>query len=204
MPKTITFQGLPQEREERASVLLRLTGSLACGRHCSEYIGQLLLGCPRFKQLIYNVNLSIPEVRTKPEHETIVQLPTNYRPPSYLGEAIPLTPNVYNAAPNEPLYANRFEQSRNAARFTVCANDTNICSCPEEASSITRIDITLSECIQTAYQVPYKRAFVPRVRLTNKKRQILCNVNVIVGCVCSCKWWCLRIRSAKIFVTCTR
>ena len=159
--RLITFQGLPQHSEGRTGMLLRLRNSLTCERHRSEYMGQVFLGCPRFKRLIYNTSLSIPEVTSKPEGEVKINLPINYRPPSYLGEAIPLSPHIYNAVPDKPLYADRFQVSRLSAEFKTCSNQSRSCDCMEE--QLTSSDISNSDCIRTAYKVPYKRAFVPRV-----------------------------------------
>ena len=50
----------------------------------------------------------------------IVTLPYNYQPPSYLGKAIPLTSNIYNADPSMPMYRSTYKKSRDAAKFKQC------------------------------------------------------------------------------------
>ena len=50
----------------------------------------------------------------------IATLPYNYQPPSYLGKAIPLTSNIYNADPSMPMYKSTYKVSRDAAKFKQC------------------------------------------------------------------------------------
>ncbi|XP_069349188.1 cation channel sperm-associated auxiliary subunit beta [Eulemur rufifrons] len=52
----------------------------------------------------------------------IKTLPINYRPPSNMGIAIPLTDNFYHADPSKPIPRNLFYKSKKAGKFKQCAN----------------------------------------------------------------------------------
>ena len=54
------------------------------------------------------------------DYARIATLPYNYQPPSYLGKAIPLTPNVYNADPSKPMYRDSYKISREVTRLKQC------------------------------------------------------------------------------------
>ena len=50
----------------------------------------------------------------------IATLPYNYQPPSHLGKAIPLTPNIYNADPSKPMHRQSYKITRDISRFKQC------------------------------------------------------------------------------------
>uniref|UniRef100_A0A8C9HDP0 Cation channel sperm associated auxiliary subunit beta n=2 Tax=Piliocolobus tephrosceles TaxID=591936 RepID=A0A8C9HDP0_9PRIM len=52
----------------------------------------------------------------------IKTLPINYRPPSNMGIAIPLTDNFYHADPSKPIPRNLFHLSKKTGKFKQCAN----------------------------------------------------------------------------------
>ncbi|XP_076979473.1 cation channel sperm-associated auxiliary subunit beta isoform X2 [Tamandua tetradactyla] len=52
----------------------------------------------------------------------IKTLPINYRPPSNMGIAIPLTDNFYHADPSKPVPRNLFHKSKKTGKFKQCAN----------------------------------------------------------------------------------
>ncbi|XP_039739965.1 cation channel sperm-associated auxiliary subunit beta [Pteropus medius] len=52
----------------------------------------------------------------------IKTLPVNYRPPSNMGIAIPLTDNFYHADPSKPIPRNLFHKSKKSGKFKQCAN----------------------------------------------------------------------------------
>ncbi|KAF6129147.1 cation channel sperm associated auxiliary subunit beta [Phyllostomus discolor] len=52
----------------------------------------------------------------------IKTLPINYRPPSNMGIAIPLTDNFYHADPSKPIPRNLFLKSKKSGKFKQCAN----------------------------------------------------------------------------------
>ncbi|XP_047395366.1 cation channel sperm-associated auxiliary subunit beta [Sciurus carolinensis] len=52
----------------------------------------------------------------------IKTLPANYRPPSNMGIAIPLTDNFYNADPSKPIPRNLFRKSKETGKYKQCAH----------------------------------------------------------------------------------
>ncbi|XP_054422951.1 cation channel sperm-associated auxiliary subunit beta [Pteronotus mesoamericanus] len=52
----------------------------------------------------------------------IKTLPINYRPPSNMGIAIPLTDHFYHADPSKPIPRNLFHKSKKSGKFKQCAN----------------------------------------------------------------------------------
>ncbi|XP_078191753.1 cation channel sperm-associated auxiliary subunit beta isoform X3 [Callithrix jacchus] len=63
----------------------------------------------------------------------IKTLPINYRPPSNMGIAVPLTDNFYHADPSKPIPRNRFHRSKKTGKFKQCANASTRkeCNCTE-------------------------------------------------------------------------
>jgi hypothetical protein len=52
-------------------------------------------------------------------------LPSNYRPPSSAGRAIPISSNIYNSDPSKPRYRNYFDESSSTGSYKQCTNRTN-------------------------------------------------------------------------------
>nr|KAF6483454.1 cation channel sperm associated auxiliary subunit beta [Rousettus aegyptiacus] len=64
----------------------------------------------------------------------IKTLPVNYRPPSNMGIAIPLTDNFYHADPSKPIPRNLFHKSQKFGKFKQCANASTRekCNCTND------------------------------------------------------------------------
>ncbi|KAF6350912.1 cation channel sperm associated auxiliary subunit beta [Rhinolophus ferrumequinum] len=64
----------------------------------------------------------------------IKTLPINYRPPSNMGIAIPLTDNFYHADPSKPIPRNLFHKSKKSGKFKQCANKSTReeCNCTND------------------------------------------------------------------------
>ncbi|XP_023484054.2 cation channel sperm-associated auxiliary subunit beta isoform X4 [Equus caballus] len=64
----------------------------------------------------------------------IKTLPVNYRPPSNMGIAIPLTDNFYHADPSKPIPRNLFPKSKKSGKFKQCANVSTReeCNCTQD------------------------------------------------------------------------
>uniref|UniRef100_A0A2K5QQI5 Cation channel sperm associated auxiliary subunit beta n=2 Tax=Cebus imitator TaxID=2715852 RepID=A0A2K5QQI5_CEBIM len=64
----------------------------------------------------------------------IKTLPINYRPPSNMGIAVPLTDNFYHADPSKPIPRNLFYKSKKTGKFKQCANVSSRkeCNCTED------------------------------------------------------------------------
>ncbi|XP_077636964.1 cation channel sperm-associated auxiliary subunit beta [Crocuta crocuta] len=67
----------------------------------------------------------------------IKTLPVNYRPPSNMGIAIPLTDNFYHADPSKPIPRNLFPRSKKSGKFKQCANASTReeCNCTNDQKS---------------------------------------------------------------------
>ncbi|KAM4853789.1 cation channel sperm-associated auxiliary subunit beta-like [Thomomys bottae] len=59
----------------------------------------------------------------------IKTLPVNYRPPSNMGIAIPLTDNFYHADPSKPIPRNLFHKSKETGKYKQCAAASNRAEC---------------------------------------------------------------------------
>lgn len=84
-------------------------------------------GCPPGKHLKFEYPMSLNEktwLYGNPadckDIPRIATLPYNYQPPSHLGKAIPLTPNIYNADPSRPMHRDSYKISRDVARLKQC------------------------------------------------------------------------------------
>lgn len=53
----------------------------------------------------------------------------NYRPPSALGRAIPVTDNIYNAAPDMGRYIDKFDISKKTGSYKQCAGKSSRSNC---------------------------------------------------------------------------
>ncbi|XP_004682098.1 PREDICTED: cation channel sperm-associated protein subunit beta [Condylura cristata] len=64
----------------------------------------------------------------------IKTLPVNYRPPSNMGIAIPLTDNFYHADPSKPIPRNLFHKSKKSGKYKQCANKSSrkACNCTND------------------------------------------------------------------------
>lgn len=130
---------------------------------------RLLVGCPHYKRLEF-----VPSAGAN-----FITLPVNYRPPSHRGKGIPLTPNVYNADANQPLFMDWYQVSRESAEFKQCANTSlDGCGCQEVITSDSvrqeGLSPAVSDCIRTAQTTPYSFFFVPtlRVHLSNADAEL--------------------------------
>ncbi|XP_008819975.1 cation channel sperm-associated protein subunit beta [Nannospalax galili] len=67
----------------------------------------------------------------------IKTLPINYRPPSNMGIAIPLTDNFYHADPSKPIPRNLFHKSKEVGKYKQCANVSRRedCNCTNDQKS---------------------------------------------------------------------
>ena len=83
--------------------------------------------CPPGKRLAFEYPLSYSKQTwlygnpvDREDYARIATLPYNYQPPSHLGKAIPLTPNIYNADPSKPMYRSSFKISRDMSKLKQC------------------------------------------------------------------------------------
>uniref|UniRef100_W5N6L5 Cation channel sperm associated auxiliary subunit beta n=1 Tax=Lepisosteus oculatus TaxID=7918 RepID=W5N6L5_LEPOC len=64
----------------------------------------------------------------------LIDLPVNYRPPSQLGIAIPVSDNIYNADPSRPRPREFYQISKDTGRYKQCAGKPSAaeCDCTDE------------------------------------------------------------------------
>ncbi|KAF6036180.1 CATSPERB [Bugula neritina] len=99
--------------------------------------------------------IQLPMLLDYNRHGDILKdLPVNYRPPSALGIAIPLSHNIYNADPSKPLLYSKYKKSMETAVFKLtpsCYQKSSPCGCTpdKEASRL----VTHSDCIKRVYKL---------------------------------------------------
>ncbi|XP_036592632.1 cation channel sperm-associated protein subunit beta [Trichosurus vulpecula] len=76
----------------------------------------------------------------------IKTLPENYRPPSHLGIAIPLTDNFYNADPSKPKPRNLFPESKVTGKYKKCFNKSSRAECNCSTTEKFSYSIDFSDC----------------------------------------------------------
>ncbi|XP_006839696.1 PREDICTED: cation channel sperm-associated protein subunit beta [Chrysochloris asiatica] len=99
---------------------------------------------------IYNDNQGFNMIKT---------LPVNYRPPSQLGIAIPLTDHFYHADPSKPIPRNLFLKSKKTGKYKQCANMSTReeCNCTDD-QKISHA-VAFSDCKEKVprYKFPVKQ-----------------------------------------------
>ncbi|XP_065071427.1 uncharacterized protein LOC135696077 [Rhopilema esculentum] len=105
------------------------------------------------------------------DHEGFTRLatiPFNYQPPSILGKAIPLTPNIYNADPSKPMHRSSYKISRDIAKYKQCHGKQSraSCGCTLNATISSRPDET--DCIQRVFKVYFMEEFTPKLFVVDR------------------------------------
>nr|XP_060611139.1 cation channel sperm-associated auxiliary subunit beta [Anolis sagrei ordinatus] len=73
-------------------------------------------------------------------------LPVNYRPPSVLGIAVPLTENFYNVDPSKPRTRDYFSGSKATGKYKQCANKTTRADCKCTSNMKVSFSVAFSDC----------------------------------------------------------
>ncbi|KAM7158738.1 cation channel sperm-associated auxiliary subunit beta [Molossus nigricans] len=76
----------------------------------------------------------------------IKTLPVNYRPPSNMGLAIPLTDNFYHADPSKPKPRNLFHKSKKSGKYKQCANASTRADCNCTSDQKFSYAVAFSDC----------------------------------------------------------
>ncbi|XP_063149772.1 cation channel sperm-associated auxiliary subunit beta [Candoia aspera] len=82
-------------------------------------------------------------------------LPVNYRPPSNLGIAVPLTKNFYNADPSKPRLRNYFQGSKASGKYKQCANKSNRAECQCDINMKLSFSVAFSDCKEKALRMKF-------------------------------------------------
>ncbi|GKT28420.1 Cation channel sperm-associated protein subunit beta like protein, partial [Aduncisulcus paluster] len=88
-------------------------------------------------------------------------LPTNYRPPSKYGTAIPICSNIYNADPSEPMYNNVKQISQETGEYKQCLDKDTRDDCGCKVDHYTTSDPRHTDCIEQVVRVFYSDGFTP-------------------------------------------
>ncbi|XP_050811964.1 cation channel sperm-associated auxiliary subunit beta [Gopherus flavomarginatus] len=89
------------------------------------------------------------------------QLPVNYRPPSKLGIAVPLTDNFYNADPSKPRMRDYFAGSKNSGAYKQCANKSTRAQCNCNDNEKLSFFVAFSDCKEKALRMKYPVSRLP-------------------------------------------
>jgi len=78
----------------------------------------------------------------------LMELPYNYRPPSYLGNDVPVSDAFYHAHPEKDRIKNRFKVSKQSGKYKQCEGKSNRqeCQCTDEQK--TSMLMKNSDCIE--------------------------------------------------------
>ncbi|KAI4535248.1 hypothetical protein MG293_014474 [Ovis ammon polii] len=95
-------------------------------------------------------------------------LPINYRPPSNMGIAIPLTDNFYHVDPSKPIPRNLFYKSKRSGKFKQCANATTRKECNCTNDQKFSYAVAFSDCREKGSELFHFRvSVVPGVSFCN-------------------------------------
>uniref|UniRef100_A0A8C8SLU1 Cation channel sperm associated auxiliary subunit beta n=1 Tax=Pelusios castaneus TaxID=367368 RepID=A0A8C8SLU1_9SAUR len=89
------------------------------------------------------------------------QLPVNYRPPSKLGIAVPLTDNFYNADPSKPRMRDYFAGSKTSGAYKQCANKSTRAECNCSDNEKLSFFVAFSDCKEKALRMKYPVTKLP-------------------------------------------
>ncbi|XP_077780841.1 cation channel sperm-associated auxiliary subunit beta-like isoform X1 [Podarcis muralis] len=107
----------------------------------------------------------VEDVSAEPNGSAIArllkQLPVNYRPPSVLGIAVPLTENFYNADPSKPKLRDYFTNSKNSGRYKQCAGKSNRSECGCTENMKLSFSVAFSDCKEKALRMKFPVSRLP-------------------------------------------
>ncbi|KAL7992631.1 hypothetical protein Chor_016887 [Crotalus horridus] len=79
----------------------------------------------------------------------------NYRPPSEMGIAVPLTDNFYNADPSKPRMRDYFEGSKTSGKYKQCANKSSRAECKCADNMKLSFSVAFSDCKEKALRMKF-------------------------------------------------
>ncbi|KAM5273661.1 cation channel sperm-associated auxiliary subunit beta [Ctenodactylus gundi] len=86
-------------------------------------------------------------------------LPVNYRPPSNMGIAVPLTDNFYHADPSKPVPRNLFHRAKGTGKYKQCAGASTREECHCTSDQKFSYNVEFSDCKEQVphFQFPLKQ-----------------------------------------------
>ncbi|XP_062824198.1 cation channel sperm-associated auxiliary subunit beta isoform X1 [Anolis carolinensis] len=100
-------------------------------------------------------NGSVYKHNTTEGSKFLKSLPVNYRPPSVLGIAVPLTENFYNVDPSKPRMRDYFSGSKATGKYKQCANKTNRAGCKCTSNMKVSFSVAFSDCKEKALRMKF-------------------------------------------------
>ncbi|TFK15875.1 sphingolipid delta(4)-desaturase/C4-hydroxylase DES2 [Platysternon megacephalum] len=154
-------------KQGKSSIAVILTkASLVCG--VSTIVLTLKSGCSYSKSMHYISPVSISaqswlhgDPKDPYGFKFLKQLPVNYRPPSKLGIAVPLTDNFYNADPGKPRMRDYFAGSKNSGAYKQCANKSTRAECNCDDNAKLSFFVAFSDCKEKALRMKYPVTRLP-------------------------------------------
>ncbi|XP_060118313.1 cation channel sperm-associated auxiliary subunit beta-like [Heteronotia binoei] len=138
-------------------------GSLRCD--VTTLILTLKNSCSYLKVMHYKlpVQLSASEwlLEMANASKYLKNLPVNYRPPSRLGIAVPLTENFYNADPGKPRMRDYFQGSKASGTYKQCANKSSRSECGCTDNMKLSFFVAFSDCKEKAIRMKYPISNLP-------------------------------------------
>ncbi|ORZ33950.1 cation channel sperm-associated protein subunit beta protein family-domain-containing protein [Catenaria anguillulae PL171] len=96
----------------------------------------------------------------------IQSLPTNYRPPSTLGVAVPNSTYIYNADPSAPRYNDFFSISQSTGIFQQCLGESSRAGCACTDNQKRSMSVADSDCIEKVLRAYQQSTFALKLQLT--------------------------------------
>ncbi|XP_067403186.1 cation channel sperm-associated auxiliary subunit beta [Emydura macquarii macquarii] len=164
MEFSVTNNFYKQGKSSIAVILKK--ASLVCD--VSTIVITLKSGCSYSKSMHYisPVSISVQSwLHGDPEDQygfkLLKQLPVNYRPPSKLGIAVPLTNNFYNADPSKPRMRDYFAGSKTSGVYKQCANKSTRAECNCNENEKLSFFVAFSDCKEKALRMKYPVTRLP-------------------------------------------
>ncbi|XP_038603486.1 cation channel sperm-associated protein subunit beta isoform X2 [Tachyglossus aculeatus] len=115
--------------------------------------------CSYGKRMVFASHEKMMDINSTMGHESengakMKKLLVNYRPPSNLGIAIPLTDNIYNADPSKGRPRDYFPKSRLTGQYKQCANKSSRAECNCTENQKLSDNVAFSDCKE---EVPRQR-----------------------------------------------
>ncbi|XP_033029344.1 cation channel sperm-associated protein subunit beta [Lacerta agilis] len=146
------------------------SGSLRC--EVTTIVLMLKSACSYLKSMHYVLSAKtspsdwlVEDVSAEPNGSAIArllkQLPVNYRPPSVLGIAVPLTENFYNADPSKPKLRDYFTNSKKSGRYKQCAGKSTRSECGCTENMKLSFSVAFSDCKEKALRMKFPVSRLP-------------------------------------------
>ncbi|XP_060128240.1 cation channel sperm-associated auxiliary subunit beta-like isoform X2 [Zootoca vivipara] len=145
-------------------------GSLRC--EVTTIVLTLKNSCSYLKSMHYVLSAKtspsdwlVEDVEAEPNGSAIArllkELPPNYRPPSVLGVAVPLTENFYNADPSKPKLRDYFTNSKNSGQYKQCAGKSKRSECGCTENMKLSFSVAFSDCKEKALRMKFPVSRLP-------------------------------------------